>query len=111
LTLAPTPTQLTLAPTPTAFDPSAVISPTAAPTLWGSDTTWSTTDTIITAVVVGVFAIGLGLFIWSYQAAVDAKAYKMVPGDEETADASAGAETKLPPAGETKTPPPPKESK
>lgn len=54
-------------------------SPTFAPTEQGI--VWNTTDTIITAVVISVFVVGVALFIWSYHVALAAKnaGYAPVP--------------------------------
>ena len=73
VTYAPTPTAgvLTYPPTPTGFIADAVTSsPSPAPT----GLAWSTTDTIITSVVVGVAIVVLVFIFWTYQSALATKA-------------------------------------
>lgn len=71
VTYAPTPSNLVSSPpTPTGFIVGqATAAPTSSPTAFA----WTTTDTIIVSATLAVFAVLLGLFIWSYQVALASK--------------------------------------
>lgn len=80
VTYAPTPSNLISSPpTPTSFIVGqATSAPTSSPTAFA----WTSTDTIIISATLAVFAVLLGLFIWSYQVALASKdtlAYSSAP--------------------------------